>query len=140
MKSLAIALTTCVLLSACSTVYMDARNPLAISGGYWEKAGPGKLTTVGFSANGYTSSETAAKLLLRRCTELAKAAGKPYFLIYETPVHAVADRPIKDFNVFKLGNKPNPVVYVLMQDTPSAFTFSVEAEQASNHQQEATKP
>lgn len=128
MRFLSIAIALPFLLSACSTVYMDARNPLAISGGYWDKPGPGKLTTVGFSANGFTSTETASKLLLRRCSELAKAAGKPHFLVYETPADAVADRPIKDFNVFKLGNKPNPVVYILMQDTASTFSFQTAPE------------
>lgn len=133
MKYSAIALTTLILLSGCSTVYMDARNPLAISGGYWDKAGPGKLTTVGFSANGFTSQDTASKLLFRRCAELAKAAGKPYFLVYETPADAVAGKAIRDPSVFKLGNKPNPVVYILMQDGPSPLAFPAEAEVSSKN-------
>jgi hypothetical protein len=126
---LSVIFTTVLATSGCATTYMDGSNPLAVFGGYWSKPGPGKLTTVGFSANAYTTRELAAKHVLRRCAELAQDSHKPYFLIFESPVAAVANEPIKpnkQFAVFAFGAKPSPMIYMLPQERESPYTFKTQ--------------
>lgn len=113
-------------LVSCASPYVDGSNPLAVFGGYWHLKGPGKLTTVGFSGNGYTSKDLTKTYVLRRCAELAKEANKAYFVIYDSPADAVANRPMKDIDVFSFGSKPTPIVYMLPQENASTYSFETE--------------
>jgi len=64
-------------LVACVTPY----GPRGLAGGYAELQLAENVWQVSFQGNGYTSRELVQTYLLRRCAELAAAAGQPYFRI-----------------------------------------------------------
>ena len=106
-------------LGGCATAYTDATRPLAIAGGYHDSPGPGRLTTVGFSGNGFTDAETARRYVLRRAAEVTLAQGKAHFLVYASLEHAARGFPVgEDLGVHALGGKPFQDVYILTLDTP----------------------
>ena len=62
-----LAAAVVVGLSACATSYQ----PLSFSGGFRSKQIEGQVYRVTFSANGYSTAETAQTYWLYRCSELA---------------------------------------------------------------------
>lgn len=116
----AAALLACAVLSGCATTYTDATNPLTgLAGGYYDEAGPGKLVTVGFAANGYTDAETVRRFVLRRACEVVQEGGKNHFLAFVSLEHAAAGVPVgEDLGIQALGGKPFSHIYVLPLDGP----------------------
>lgn len=104
------------VLAGCATQYQSS----GLTGGHVEMKGPPKLETVLFSANGYTSAELTQKYALYRCAEVAKAKGKPYFVMYSSLLAAAHDRPSSAPRVGKALNKPVATAFVLMLDAPRA--------------------
>jgi len=123
-----------LLLSGCASQYLNANTPLGIYGGYWDRPGPGKLITVGFRGNQYTTQDGADKMVLRRCAELTLAAGKHDFQVFDSPVDAVAGRPLAEINGAVLGGKPVPTVFLLVLDKPAPRSFSVGADGVATYQ------
>lgn len=121
-------LKTCAILlfalqlGGCATGYQDATNPLlGWAGGYWDLKGPGKLTKVGFSGNGYIKREKVGEFLLLRCAEVAKREGMSHFVIFNHLPAAIKDQRVKqdeinDIGTFStVGGKPSAFVYILAQ-------------------------
>ena len=114
MRRLLLLLSSALALGGCATTYTDASNPLALAGGYYDSAGPGKLTTVGFAGNGYTDAETARRYVLRRAAEVTLEQGKTHFLVYTSLEHAARGAPVgEDLGVHSLGGKPFQDIYIL---------------------------
>ena len=109
---LAALLAASLALAGCSTGYGNARTSL--TGGYLDEAGPARLHTVSFFGNGYTEHEHVRHFLMRRCGEVAQAAGHPWFLVYDDLMAAGADRPTTGLvRVEAVGGHPSATVYIL---------------------------
>ena len=110
-------------LGAC-TPYASSGNLLTgWMGGYSDSAGPGELTRVEFSGNGYVDPQKIGLYVMYRCAELAQQNGKPYFSMYPTIAHAIEDIPLKEAVVGSVGGKPIGTIYMLYQ--PSAVPGAV---------------
>jgi len=109
-------LLACLALAACATPYQSGSGSL--TGGHAEVHGPGKMELVEFSGNGYTSMELAAQYVTYRCAEVAKAKGKPYFIMYDTLINAARDVPSYRPLVGSIQNKPSATTFVLLLDAP----------------------
>lgn len=104
-------------LSGCTTGYHSADNLiLGYTGGYWDRVGPGKLTKVGFSANGFSNPNKVAVNLMYRCAELAQARNKPYFSFYSSIQNAIAGLPTQFADSSMTYGKPEAFGYVLFHD------------------------
>lgn len=109
---LAALLAASLALAGCSTGYGNARTSL--TGGYLDEAGPARLHTVSFFGNGYTPHEHVRHFLMRRCAEVAQAAGHPWFLVYDDLMSAGADRPTTGLvRIEAVGGHPYATVYIL---------------------------
>lgn len=119
MKARGVLCALIVLLgSGCATRYGSQSNVLTgWMGGYTDRPGPGELVRVDFAGNGFIDSSKVGIYLVYRCAELAQAHGKPYFSMYPTLAHAIADRAIGESSVTSVGGKPLGTIYVLYQDT-----------------------
>jgi hypothetical protein len=115
-------------LAGCATTYTDATNPLTgLAGGYYDLKGPGKLTIVGFSGNGYTDAETARTFVLRRACEVVREQGKGHFLAFTTLEQAAAGRTVgEDLGIHALGGKPFSMIYILPLDAAQPGAMSVD--------------
>ncbi|MBW8311824.1 MAG: hypothetical protein K0M64_07270 [Rhizobium sp.] len=111
----AVLLSLFAALTGCATTYTNVSNPLTgFAGGYYDEAGPGKLITVGFAANGYTDTETVRRYVLRRACEVVQAAGKSEFFVFTSLEDAAARRMVgEDLGIPSLGGKPFSRIYVL---------------------------
>ena len=74
MKKYPIIIALCALLIGCATGYHKL-TPLSLTGGFKEKDLGRNVWRVTFSANGYTTRETAQCFWLYRCAELALQKG-----------------------------------------------------------------
>src|SRR5689334_13686213 len=113
MKRLTLApIFICVLLCGCATGYHSSSNLiLGMTGGYTDTQGPGELVQVNFDGNGFIDKSKVGIYLLYRCAELAKEHNQPYFTVYPTVAHAIADKPVNESVVFTIGGKPSGEVY-----------------------------
>jgi hypothetical protein len=125
--SLTVPALLCIVLSACATGYHPANGIFGYTGGYWEGAGPGKLTRIGFSANGFSKRATVGTYLLYRCAEVAQQRGKPYFSMYESVQRAIVDEPetAATYTSVTYG-KPQATAYVLFHDAQVAGALSTQ--------------
>jgi hypothetical protein len=101
-------------LGGCATGY----GKTGLTGGYWDRPGPGELVEVGFDGNGYIKPEKVEVYLLYRSAEIARQRGKPYFRIYQRLGYAILDRPMAKADSTALGGKPFGKVYMLLEDGP----------------------
>lgn len=101
-----------VLLAGCATSYQDA----GLTGGHFEKKGPGQLEVVYFSANGYSDSQVVMIYAIYRCAEVARKKHKPYFVIYDSLSDAARDRVSQNPVMGWVQNKPVATAYVLFLD------------------------
>jgi hypothetical protein len=111
-----------VTLGGCATGY----GKTGLTGGYWDKPGPGELVEVGFDGNGYIAQDTVEMYLLFRSAEIAKLRGKPYFRIYHTLRHAIMDSAMIQADGSSLGGKPYGKVYMLLDDGPVAGALNTD--------------
>jgi hypothetical protein len=74
MKTYPIIIASCALLAGCATGYHKL-TPLALTGGFKEKDLGRNVWRMTFSANGYTTRETAQCFWLYRCAELTLEKG-----------------------------------------------------------------
>jgi hypothetical protein len=56
-RPIAAVLLFSLTLAGCATGYNDLKNPLSLTGGYWDEPGPGKLVKVGFAGNAFIERE-----------------------------------------------------------------------------------
>jgi hypothetical protein len=117
---LAVALATA--LGGCATGYGKS----GLTGGYWDKPGPGELVEVGFDGNGYIAAEKVEVYLLFRAAEIARQRGKPYFRIYQRLGLAILDVPMARAGSTALGGKPFGKVYMLLEDGPVAGALATD--------------
>ncbi len=111
-RFLAVALVA-ASVSGCATGYHSANNPiLGLTGGYWDRPGPGSTIKVGFAGNGYISRDKVGTYLLYRCAEVAKRDGGTHFVLYQTLMDAVDDRRSSERSVGTIGGKPTTYVYI----------------------------
>lgn len=103
-----------ILLSGCATSYQSS----GLTGGHQEQKAPGKLELVGFSGNGFISTELVQVYATYRCAELAKSKNKPFFVMYNTLVAAALNKPSATPRVGSAHNKPIATTFVLMLDAP----------------------
>ena len=104
-----------MLLSACATGYHSASNPvLGLTGGYWDKPGPGRLIKVGFAGNGFITPDKVATYLLYRCAEVTQREGGSHFIFYTSLPDAISDRRSTERIVNSLGGKPATYAYILV--------------------------
>ena len=102
-----------VSISGCATGYHSANNPiLGLTGGYWDRAGPGSTIKVGFAGNGYISRDKVGTYVLFRCAEVAKREGGTHFVLYQTLMDAVDDRRSSERAVSTIGGKPTTYVSI----------------------------
>lgn len=111
-----------LLLAGCATGY----HSFGYAGGYWDAKGPGKLTRVGFAANGYSKTDTVAVYLLYRCAELAKQQDKPYFLLYETIGLAISGVPTEVAYAPTSYGKPDGMVFVMFTNEKAPGALSTQ--------------
>ena len=102
------------LLAGCATGYQGA----GLTGGHFQRHGPGPLEKITFSGNGFVDAVTIQKYALYRCAEATKEKGKKYFVIYDTLVAASMDKAASLPNIGSIGNKPIAFAFVLMLDAP----------------------
>jgi hypothetical protein len=110
-----IPLLGAALLSGCATSYQTQ----GLTGGLLDDHQVGKLETVVFSANGYTSGELAQTYALYRCAELAKQHNKPFFIMYNSLLAAAYGRPSRAARVGAAQGKPTATAFVLLLDAPA---------------------
>ena len=103
-----------VALAGCGTPYKS----VGVAGGHMVSPAPGKLEQVSFSGNGFSNAEKIQKYALYRCAEHAQTKGKMHFVIYESLVDAVLDRPADLPRVGSLGPFPRAVAFILLLDEP----------------------
>lgn len=122
----AIAAVLCgIFLSGCATGYHSQDSVLSgFTGGYSESQGPGELTHVVFNGNGFIKKEKVSLYLLYRCAELAQQKGKPYFTMFASISHAIANRPLSESFATTVGGKPTSSVYILLDDTAAPNSLS----------------
>lgn len=100
-----------LILTSCATGY----HPSSITGGFEQIQLSNDSFMVGFSGNGYTSSERSRVFAMRRAAELTKEKGFKYFTIsnsktnisrsaYRTPVNAETN---SNYNVYGNGSYGN---------------------------------
>ncbi len=112
-----------ILLTGCATQYQS----VGMTGGHRDMAGPGKLEMVQFLANGYTSEALTEKYALYRCAEVAKAKGKPFFMLYTSLLNAARDRPSANPQVGIMQGKPAATAFVLLLDAPRPGVHDTQA-------------
>jgi len=126
-RNMLAAMAMVVALSSCATGYHSATNPiLGLSGGYWDQPGPGSLIKVGFSGNGYITSDKVATYLLYRCAEVTQREGGSHFVFYTSLPDAVADKRSSERVVSALGGKPATYAYILLVPADAAQALSAE--------------
>lgn len=111
-RSMAIIWALATSLCGCATPYGSS----GLTGGYFEKAVNDRLTYVVFSGNGFISSTKVQAYALYRCAELAHAARKPYFVLYDSLIAAARDRPAPTATVGSLGGKPSAHAFITLLD------------------------
>lgn len=110
-----------VFLQACATGYQSGQS--SYSGGFYEAKGPGELTRISFSGNGYIDAETAAIYTLYRCAEYTIEKGNSHFVIYSNLFDAAADIRSTKVSIGAIGGKPLNQAYILMRKNPEGNTF-----------------
>lgn len=110
----AVILAASLSLTACATQYGSA----GFTGGHVDSKVNNRLIKVDFHGNGFITSDKVQTYGLYRCAEIADAAKKPYFVVYDSLRAAAADKPSTRPKVGTLGNKPSAVAFVLLEDAP----------------------
>lgn len=113
-RLIASLLAAALALSGCATQYQST----GLTGGHLDHPGPGKLYTVVFAANGYTSAGLAEKYALYRCAEVAQSLGKPFFVMYDSLTSAALERPSSTPSIGIVLGKPTATAFILPLDTP----------------------
>jgi hypothetical protein len=105
------AILSIIIFSSCASSY----RPSNIFGGFYETQLAENVFTVGFSGNGYTSSDRATNLCLLRCAEISKIKGFDYFIIqnsseqvsqstYTTPLQSKTTGTVNSYGNTSYGN------------------------------------
>jgi hypothetical protein len=124
-RPIAAVLLFSLTLAGCATGYNDLKNPLSLTGGYWDEPGPGKLVKVGFAGNAFIEREQVERYLVRRAAEVAQRQGASHFLMYSSLPNAIADRPSMGRSVATIGGKPVSYVYILPITEPNSRALAV---------------
>lgn len=103
-------------LAGCATSYQSGA--YSYTGGHFEEKGPGKLEKISFSANGFTDFAVTEKYAIYRAAEVAKAKGKPYFIMYDSLYNAAREVPSFRPRLGWVQNKPTATSFVLLLDKP----------------------
>jgi hypothetical protein len=110
----------CVILSGCATAYQKL-TPFAYTGGYNDKDLGRDVYRVSFSANGFTSRETAQCYWLYRCAELTLEKGFDGFQILSNIQLTEVQTPEEAFGT---GTHIQPATYIYVPVyTPSDDSF-----------------
>ena len=94
------------------------------AGGYTDVPGPGSLTKVTYSANGFTQPADVANFLLYRCAEVAQREGASHFVLYETLGNAIRDVRSSERLVRRNFGKPVTFAYILPADANESSALS----------------
>lgn len=124
LKQLIMAGAVSMLVSACATGY--GSSAFSYTGGYYEVKVNDKLTKVIFAGNGFLEQKQAEKYTLFRCAELAKQAGKPYFVMYKDLAAAAAGVSSTELSSGSIGSKPATSVLVRFTDIAEQNAKSTE--------------
>jgi hypothetical protein len=103
-----------LVLGGCATQYQSA----GLTGGHRDGHGPGKLEMVQFMGNGYITQELTQKYALYRSAEVARAKGKPYFVLYDSLRSAARGIPDTIPQVGQIQGKPTATAFLLLLDAP----------------------
>jgi len=117
----ALAVVVCGLfLSACASSYADG-NGRWTGGFFTEKVGPDRWI-VEYSANGYTTYETAQTYWLYRCAELALEQGYDGFeIVGSLQLSSLREEPLVVPVVYDDPSKPNLVEVVRLLRAPVEY-------------------
>jgi hypothetical protein len=110
----AVILAATLCLTGCATPYGST----SLAGGHSDAKVNDRLIKVDFFGNGFITSDKVQTYGLYRCAEIADAAKKPYFVVYDSLNAAALNRPSNKPRVGTLGNKPVAVAFVLLEDAP----------------------
>lgn len=121
--SCAVLLAAMVGLSGCATPYGSS----GLTGGYSEGRVNDRLLKVNFYGNGYVTADKIQTFALYRCAEVARAAKKPYFTLYDSLTAAARDLPSAQPRVGSLGGKPVAFALLALEDGPRLGAHEVSA-------------
>jgi hypothetical protein len=119
----AAAVAAVIGLSGCATQYGSS----GLTGGYGESPVNGQLVKVNFYGNGYITADKVQAYALYRCAQVAQAAKKPWFVIYDSLHGAARDLPALQPTVGTLGGKPVAFAFMAMLDAPRPGAQEVSA-------------
>lgn len=105
-------LAAMVVLCGCATPYSSS----GLTGGYTEARVNDRLLKVNFYGNGYITADRIQTFALYRCAEVARAAKKPYFTLYDSLTSAARDIPASQPRVGTLGGKPIAYALIALHD------------------------
>ncbi|MRX27367.1 hypothetical protein [Kangiella sp. HZ709] len=114
-----------LLLNGCATPYQSS-GLFSWSGGFDETPGPGKLTKVYFSGNGFIEHETAKIYALYRSAEYTKEQGKSFFQMYTSLINASKDITSDTVMLGSVGGKPTAFAYVLLLENPNENSLNAD--------------
>jgi hypothetical protein len=116
MFSLLAALAAGGCLIACPVPYERASDNKPT--GFTDYEGAGKLVTVSFVGNGFTSPQVVEQYAIYRAAEVANAKGKPYFVMYRSLLDAARDVPSRHPCTGMAYASPVATSFILLLDEP----------------------